>query len=270
MSNAERRMTGTGYRILSNVSSTERVKSNGLEIKVMRYPFTHILLNLMLVTGVGYAQNFDADSVYYRPIPKTPQNAVKKITPAKIFRDTVRNDRLFRYFFNVQVGPLIGCNDCSKGKDITFTSSTLHGTTIGKKLRTGIGIGFNSYHLWQTLPVFASASWDLLGTKNTQALFVQLDYGWSAAWKQYEDSDFALANVEGGKMIKAQVGYRIKYHNLKIAWAIGSKFQEVSAYYEYPTFYYNEEGMLVEGTPNTTTVKKDMKRLVLSLSIGWN
>lgn len=228
-----------------------------------------ILVSLMLFASAIHAQNFDADSIYYTPIPKAAESAAKKPFPRKIFLDTIQNDKLIQYFFNVQAGPLIGCNDCSQGKEVTFTSSTVHGITIGKKFRTGIGVGFDSYYSWQTLPLFGSVSWDLLGTKNTQALFVQFNYGWSKPWRKKTEWEYGFAGIDGGRMANAQIGYRIKYHDLKISLAIGSKRQQVYTYFEFPTFIYLEDGTMVPGTPSTTTVKQDMKRLMFSLAIGW-
>lgn len=230
----------------------------------------HIFAIVVTVTisFVVRAQDFEADSVYYTPIAKEPQEYEKK-GPRKIFTDTTKNSVRFQYFFNVQVGPLIGCNDCSGDKDITFTSSTLHGITLGRKLRVGLGVGFDSYDSWQTLPLYGSVSWDLLGTKNTQALYLQFDYGWSAAWRQRDQFEYGFTDSGGGKMYNALVGYRIKYHDLKIGLAIGSKSQQVYTYYESPSYYYNSEGILVQGAPNRTTVKKEMSRLIFSLSVGW-
>lgn len=226
-----------------------------------------IACTISIPVSVG-AQDFESDSVYYSPIPKEVERFDKK-TPLKIFTDTTKNSLRFQYFFNVQVGPLIGCNDCSGDKDITFTSSTLHGVTLGRKLRVGLGVGFDSYDSWQALPLYGSVSWDLLGTKNTQALFLQFDYGWSAAWMQREQWDYTFSDSGGGKMYNALVGYRIKYHDLKIGLAIGSKFQQVYTYYESPSYFYNSDGILVQGPLNRTTVKKDMNRLIFSLSVGW-
>lgn len=216
------------------------------------------------------AQNFEADSVYYSLIPREPQKPTKKTTLLRIFKDTTRYAPRFQYFFNVQVGPVIGDDDHNGNNDITFTTSTLHGITLGRKLRAGIGLGFDSYDSWQSTPLYGSVSWDLLGTKNTQALFAQFDYGWSKAWKQRDDTDFDLADSKGGKMYNALIGYRIKYHKLKIGLSVGSKFQQVYAYYEYPTYYYTVEGIIMEGSPTKKTIQKDMKRLILSLVIGWN
>src|SRR6478752_2997820 len=185
-----------------------------------------LLIALLLVTAELHAQNFDADSVYYTPISSDNK---KQVRHGGIFRDTIKNDKLYGYFFNLQVGSLIGCNDCSEGKEITFTASTIHGVTIGKKLRTGVGIGLDSYYAWQTMPVFISVSTDLFGTKNTNAIFIQINYGWSQSWYNESHREYGFKDTEGGRMVGTQLGYRIKYHDLKISISVGTKYQRVQA-----------------------------------------
>ncbi len=232
------------------------------------YTFLFIIALLSGPAITGRAQSFEADSVYYTPIPKEYAKQTRKTVPLPIFRDTTKNDKKIEYFFNVQVGSLIGCNDCGT-KEVMFTASTLHGVTLRKKLRAGIGVGFDSYDSWQTLPIYGSVSWDLLGTKNTQALFVQFDYGWSKAWKNLPVAEYGLADDTGGKTYNAIAGYRIRYHDVKIGLSVGSKFQEVTSYYEFPSYVFSEDGIWVEGPPSTSAVRRSMKRLMVSLTIGW-
>jgi hypothetical protein len=170
--------------------------------------------------------DFAADSVRYTPIVKPIKSIADKA-------EVSASAKKVNYFFNVQVGSLVGCNDCDNGKDFTFSAATVHGVSFGKKLRVGLGIGFDSYLNWQTLPLFGQASWDLIGNKNRNALFLQLAYGWahpwfvkSSAYANYLTDPFS--SVEGGRMINPQIGYRIKYYDLRIAFSVGYKYQSIS------------------------------------------
>lgn len=232
----------------------------------MSIRYTLSLLVVLFLAGAVCAQDFEADSIYYTPISKTIGN---KRMPKKIFEDSITQRGGFEYFFNVQVGSLVGCGDCTLGKDVTTTATTIHGVTVGRKLRVGGGFGLDSYLRWQTLPMFGSVSWDLLGTRNTQALFVQIQYGWAlGAWRRHEpwDNNFEVA---GRQMISPSIGYRIKYHDVTIALAAGAKFQRVLTSWESPSYYYTQEGIWVEGTPNKTTVREDMSRFMIAMIIGW-
>jgi len=213
-------------------------------------------LFLTLLAIGGRAQDFDADSVHYTPIPKQSKRPVKDSTERKL-----------SYFFNVQTGALIGCGECGFGQDVSFSAATVHGVTLGKKLRLGAGIGFDAFQQWHAVPLFGSVSWDLFGDKNSNALFLQFNYGWarSAASRYlyyYQDN-------HGGRMITTQVGYRIKYHDLKISLGVGTKHQRITASYEYPTYYYDFRGTPLQGTSNVTTLTQNLNRLAVVMSIGW-
>jgi hypothetical protein len=204
-----------------------------------------------------YAQdNFDQDSVYYTPIPKpVPENKVN-------------TGKLFGYFFTMSSGALVGCSDCSFRKEITFTTTVVNGVTMGKKLRLGVGVGYDAYYFWQSTPFSGMVSWDLIGNKDKNALFVQVAYGWAKVWSNGSD-EYGLKNVEGGQTATTQIGYRIRYHDIKFALSIGTKFQQVTAYYEYPTYYYLYVGPM-QGASSTKSIQQNLNRLQINLTIGLN
>lgn len=215
------------------------------------------------------AQDFDGDSIYYTPIPK-PQAHKLKVKLTKPFRShdtTFVNNKKPDYFFLLQTGSLIGCHDCGAGKDITSASTFVNGITLGKKGRAGAGIGFDSFIGWHALPVFASMSWDLIGNKNRNAFFIQLNYGVAKAWRQKSNQDYGFQRAEGGRMLSPQVGYRIKYHDLRLSLSVGAKMQRVFTFYEYPTWaWVNGE---YQPTTTTSTIKQNMSRLLVSMAVGW-
>jgi hypothetical protein len=186
-----------------------------------------------------------------------------------VFRDTTQSGKRVAYYFDMSLGALVGCSDCPDGTELTFTTSTTHGVTMGRKTRIGLGAGFDSYLGWKTVPVFASASYDLVGTKNTHAVFVQAQYGWGFAW--YQRSSFAgpPTDQNGGIVFATLIGYRVKYHNLRIAIATGYKRQSASLVYETPSWHPDEHGVWVEGTPHRATVDVDMGRAMLSVAFSW-
>lgn len=213
------------------------------------------------------AQEFDADSVYYSPISKSKSKPKSK--PLPIFRDTVPAGKYIGYFFNMNMGPLIGCDDCIS-KDVMFSFSTIHGVTVGRKLRTGIGAGFDSYTTWNTIPLFGNVSFDIAGTKNTHALFIQVQYGWAHAWHQKLESEWGLAGTTGGTYLSGQLGYRLRYHSVRFAILAGLKQQTVKSHFEYPGNLFFEDGIWKTGPLTTTDMTTRMDRFVVTLSIGWN
>lgn len=184
--------------------------------------------------------------------------------------DSIVSTKKFEYFFYLQSGTLIGCNECSRGKELTFTGATVHGVKIGNRLRLGGGIGYDSYYGWNIMPVFGSASWDLFAKKN--AFFVQFNYGGSLkSWKysQYNYEEYGFQGSEGGRMINPMVGYRVHYHDVSLALMAGYKYQRVSSYYEYPSYYWDPLQGQIIGEPNKTTLVQEMNRFMLSMYIGW-
>lgn len=183
--------------------------------------------------------------------------------------DSVRRKRI-EYYFQFQSGALVGCNSCDNGKQVSFTSSFTNGVKIGRKLRVGAGFGFDSYVDWNIVPVFASASWDLLvkkGKKNV--LFLQFDYGDGiGGWKPVQYDEYGLTDTQFGKMYSYSIGYRIKYDQLRITLGVGRKTQLVNSYYEYPT-YYLRNNLYVPGDPSRTEIKTQMNRFSVFMAIGW-
>ncbi len=216
---------------------------------------------LVALGGTSWAQNFDSDSVYYSPIPKT--------SPKKKQAEGLNSVRLISYFFNIQSGVLIGCKNCNFKNEVTSTVATTHGITIGNKLRVGAGIGFDTYANWQTRPVFGSVSWDLFGSRNKNAFFLQFNYGWSNPTANRSTFN-GYQKIDGGRMVSTLAGFRIRYHDLKIAIGIGSKYQLIKASYQYPSYYYDFRGMpIIGGTPNSTTLRQGLNRVAITMSVGW-
>ncbi|MEJ7646825.1 MAG: hypothetical protein WKF87_19670 [Chryseolinea sp.] len=226
----------------------------------------------LIVFGVAInahlrAQDFDADSIRYTPISK-PKTETAKRSP-RVFKDTIEHQKFISYYFNINVGALAGCDNCASPNTITFTTSTVHGITIGKKFRVGAGIGLDAYDGWQTIPFFGQLGYDVLGTRNTNALFLDAQYGWAHAWDNRRPEEFSLIDVNGGAMLGGQIGYRIKYRDVRIGLVLGMKRQVVSSYYEYPTFYTNPLGIWVAGSPSKITIEREMRRVLIALQIGW-
>ena len=181
-------------------------------------------------------------------------------------QDSLRN-RKVEYYYQFQSGALIGCTTCSDGKQISFSGSTTHGIKIGEKLRVGAGVGLDSYFEWNTMPVYGSVSWDLIGKKN--ALYAELNYGGAlASWRSLEYQEYGYQKTDAGKVYSYGMGYRIKYEKLRISIGVGRKTQLVTSFYEYPTYYWNNNNYVL-GEPSRKTVKNEMNRLMLWLAVGW-
>jgi len=185
-----------------------------------------------------------------------------------LLTDTLKRNRKIEYFFYLQSGTLIGCNECSQGKEVTFSGATVHGVKLGKRLRVGAGIGYDAYYNWNNLPLFGSASWDLFARKN--AFFIQLNYGSTlTSWKYSQFDEYGYKESKGGRMVNPMVGYRILYHDLSIALMAGYKSQRMSSFYEYPSYYWDQVNGQLLGDPTTAEMSRELNRLMISMTIGW-
>jgi hypothetical protein len=221
-----------------------------------------IVVIVLVHIELNAQDNFDKDSVYYTLIRKEASAKEKEINKTENYGKKIN------YFFTINSGALVGCQDCKSGSEVTFSSSTIHGVTIGKKLRVGLGLGYDSYYLLQTTPVFGAISWDLIGNRNKNALFLQFSYGGASAWRNSQN-EYGYKKVEGGKAINTQLGYRVRYHDVRFSFSIGTKLQEVTSFYEYPTYYYTFNGQSALGAPSSKSLLQELNRLQFSLSVGW-
>ncbi len=176
----------------------------------------------------------------------------------------------FAYYLQLQTGPLIGCNDCSSDKEITYSVSIVQGVKIGKRLRMGGGVGHDSFFGWNVAPVFGSVSWDLFKKRN--AFVLQYNQGVALKSWRYDPfnyTEYGLTESKAGRMINPMLGYRIHYGDLNVTFLAGFKQQRITSYFEYPSYYWTTDNRFVEGDPSTKTRVERLNRLTLALAIGW-
>ncbi len=187
------------------------------------------------------------------------------------------NNKKVKYFFSLQTASLVGCNDCGKGKEITFSGAIIQGVRI-KKFDLGVGLGHDSYRDWNTAPVFLSVSWNLpfkgsAGViKQKNALVLKVDYGTSLkTWRYfpYENPEYGYKETIGGSTFNPLLGYRVNSGKMHVTFGLGFKTQTISDFYEFPSWRWTGT-QYVEGDPSRRTVKHDLSRLMLSLAVGWN
>lgn len=161
------------------------------------------------------------------------------------------------YFFAINSGMLAG----DKAKSITYTANTVHGVTLGDRLRVGAGAGLDTYQGWQTIPLFGQVTYDLIGTKNV--VFVQLNYGWAHAWMQKQQWS-PPTTEHGGRMFNSMIGYRISTGNVRLYAAAGYKFQSVSSWYD---FSNDQPGRYFYGRTEKTEL--NFERVMITIGVGW-
>lgn len=218
----------------------------------------------MAVVTVTFAQKVTDDSAVYSPMPGSSK--IRKSTSYSGDKEK-DNGSPKAFFISLQSGYMFGCRGCDGDNAPSSSFSVINGVKLGSKGRVGLGVGYDSYWRYQTLPLFGAISWDLLGNRNTNAWVVQLNYGYSWAWNQKTFQGYGYDQTDGGRMLSPQIGYRIKYHDVNIALLAGAKMQRAFTYYKYPTWTWMA-GVYKENY-NSYTVKQDISRFMITLMIGW-
>jgi hypothetical protein len=143
---------------------------------------------------------------------------------------------------------------------------------ITNRLTAGPGLGFDSYHQMQAMPLFGSVRYDFGTMKHAlqNKVFLQLSYGWSYAWlyKDIRDNEYGFKNSDGGRFANYQIGYRIAYDKIDISFMVGLKGQRSTLNYEYPNYSYSSL-IIYQGSPNRKTVNKDSWSTSVGVAISW-
>ncbi len=150
-------------------------------------------------------------------------------------------------------------------KSITFSANTVHGITIGKRLRVGAGIGIDSYRDVQTMPLFGQVSFDLIQFENGNSVFLQANYGWSHAWPQVQDG-YVSNPTSGGKTHGLILGYRFAVGEMNISLGAGYKYQETRSSYQSP-FVIDWASSIY--SPYSQVIDHNYERFTVMVGVGW-
>ncbi len=175
-------------------------------------------------------------------------------------KDTTRVNSKARYFFHVQAGPLVSTNG-QQSSPMTFATSMVHGIKVHDRYNLGLGVGVDYYETRRVVPLFVSIAADLVGQKNN--LFLEVNYGGSHSKPLIET--YGLSKSKPGYFINPNIGYSIKVQKLAVSFIAGYRFQRMTDYYTYPSYYLNDFALSGE---NTTIIQMDLSRLVLGIRVG--
>jgi hypothetical protein len=174
-------------------------------------------------------------------------------------RDSLITKRsVLTYSNSFMIGGLFG----EDGSDNTFTAGMNHGIRYGR-LATGIGLGFDSYTDWRSIPLYGYVAVDF-ATIRPNAFYLFVSGGYSKSWYAPGQEDGAPGyDVEYGGNFNAMLGYRIQANQFRIYVATGYKFQRIDYSYTYPYWWDSSRPAPL------TSVEMDMNRFVIQLGFGF-
>jgi hypothetical protein len=160
------------------------------------------------------------------------------------------------YFNSFHAGGLFG----KKGSGSGESFSTIHGIRF-KRFAFGIGVGYDAYQEWRTLPVFASVTYDFLKLRDN-AFFIQINAGYSKAWYPLEEEDQFTYDRKRGPCAHPLIGYRIHSNKFDLYLTAGYKFQGIN-YLQTPRWWNWAPGSKI-------TVGRDIERISIQLGFGFH
>lgn len=160
------------------------------------------------------------------------------------------------YFNSFHSGSLLG----KKGNGSSLSVSTIHGLS-NRKVAYGIGIGYDAYLEWRTLPIFGSFAYNFTGNKE-KTFFLQLNAGYSKAWNPVTENEQFIYHAKGGRFMHPVIGYRIYTRKFSLFLTTGYKLQRIH-YEQTPTWWIGTN------SGNKITVERDMERLTVQLGFGF-
>ena len=153
------------------------------------------------------------------------------------------------WFFIVHSGVLLG----KKGYGTSATVSAMQAIRY-ERFAFGVGVGYDAYYDWNTLPLFAGASYDLSKSKK-RSMFVQMNTGYSTAWNPAADGVQIDYAEDGGFFHHPFVGYRVKHGKVSIHFTAGYKWQRLTWSWLYPQ--------------SKTTIQRDIRRMSVQMGIAF-
>jgi len=129
-----------------------------------------------------------------------------------------------------------------------------------QRFALGVGVGYDRYGDWKTLPVFTGVSYDFI-QKPRHAFSLQMNTGYSKAWRLRDDETRQESGGAGGYFYHPSIAYRAGSGKVSIHISAGYKIQNVQ-YDGLPSWWSGWYW------PHQVTVSQTMERLTFLIGIG--
>jgi hypothetical protein len=159
-----------------------------------------------------------------------------------------------KYFSEYLSGGMI--SDNNSGTNFSF--STVHGAEFGR-LGVGIGLSYDSYGQWSSVPVLAVFKAEI-GKIKSSSVYLQLAGGYGKLWYKQTDDEYLNYTSKRSNKIEALLGYQIATEKLKVYITGGFRSQQL---------YYSQAPRWWFDSPNQSTVTRTINGLVLQLGVGF-
>jgi hypothetical protein len=169
-------------------------------------------------------------------------------------KDTILKPSFF-YYNQFLTGGAIA----EKAHIVTLTASTFHGVRY-KSVALGLGLSYDAYTDWKTLPVLISFSYDLTRSVKNR-VFVQIDGGSGRLWRIERAEEIYTFEQMGSRLIHPSIGYRMRKEGWSMYLRMGYKFHRLK--YDMAPSWWSAPG-------NMQHVTQDVQRIVFQMGFGVN
>lgn len=162
------------------------------------------------------------------------------------------------FYHEFRGGILLGEDNAS------ITLHNINGFQFNRFLAPGLGVGFDSYENFRTVPVYAHIKGYIFDRKVSPFYFTDVGYGF--AW--YKNADnilYKVTDVHGGYYWQVGLGYRISFYNWAMLVTLGYKNQQSGLKYAYSNY---QPWMDAASDSNVEVSEKRTLRRV-SFSVGF-
>lgn len=153
------------------------------------------------------------------------------------------------YFLSIHAGGLFGKDAPSFSTDLT------QGLRYGR-MRLGLGLGYDVYTEWRTMPLLASISWDVFHIRGN-SFFTQLGGGYSWIRSPLVRDSRPVYFYDGpNPCLSGVAGYRIHSGKYDLYLSAGYKFQRI------------RYGAAQQWSSIQTRVRMDIERMSVKIGFG--
>lgn len=146
--------------------------------------------------------------------------------------------------------------------DHYFTATTAHGVKLNRWF-AGLGVGYDDFERWYTVPFFATVSYEFARIKRS-AFLVQAMGGYGQAWSSSENEGIDI-ETRGGRAYGAMLGYRYQAtQRISVRIISGYRFQRIKYFYDAGSLRADAIWL-----PQSWEVKRDMERVFVTLGMGF-
>lgn len=178
--------------------------------------------------------------------------------------DTLTTQTRVRYSFSLQVGSLVGKQQATAALGVTnwFTWQRV------TRARAGVGLGWENYEGWQTVPLSLQMRFDL-SKKKKNPWFVYGGFGRSWARLVPDYRPFNFERDDGGLVYAFGIGKSVRYEKMELSFQIGQNVQRVS-WEQTDWFRPWFSTLLRDSYANRTNIEMTLRRVAFTISVRWN